>query len=86
MSFRLYESAWVQVEGIDQPLQAHKDPQNLAAFNVGEHRYDIDARPLPGHGDVPKILSILSLEAVRKAGLRSDYGPVFNDPPESKRR
>lgn len=74
MSFRLYESAWVQLDGVDQPFQVHKDPANPAAFNVGGHQYDIDARPLTRTSDAPRIASILSIQAAREAGLRSNYG------------
>ncbi len=72
-SFRLYESAWVEVEGAAQPLQVHRSPENPGVFAVGSGLYDIDARALPP-GDAPRILSILSLQAVREAGLRSNYG------------
>ncbi len=73
MSFRLYESAWVQVEGFDEPAQAHKDRSNLAAFNVMGFQYDIDARPLPSSPGAPRLLSLLSLQAIREAGLSSGY-------------
>lgn len=72
MSFRLYESAWVTVEGAELPQQVHKDPVNRAVFNVGGFRYDIDARAVDR--DAPPIVSILSLQAVREAGLSSNYG------------
>ena len=74
MSFRLYESAWVQVDGADLPLQVHKNPANPAAFDVGGFQYDIDARPLAKASDAPRIVSILSIQAAREAGLRSHYG------------
>lgn len=73
MSFRLYESAWVRIEGLDEPAQVHRDRTNLAAFNVGGFQYDIDARPLPTSGGAPRLLALLSLQAVREAGLSSGY-------------
>ncbi len=73
MSFRLYESAWVMVEGADAPCQVHKDPSNMAVFIANGQRYDVDARPIARDGTTPVILSILSLQAMREAGLRSDY-------------
>ena len=75
MSFRLYESAWVRVEGSDKPVQARKDKSHLGAFLVGDFRYDIDARALPNQADAPNLLSILSLQAVREADLRGQYSP-----------
>ena len=73
MSFRLYESAWVLIEGNPEPMQVHKDAANLGIFNVGGHQYDIDARPLARSVGTPNILSILSLQAVKEAGLVSRY-------------
>ncbi|MDC7676720.1 hypothetical protein [Asticcacaulis machinosus] len=73
MSIRLYDSAWVRVEGSDQPLQARKDRQNPAIFHVGDHRYDVDATASKTSEGAPKILGILSLQAMREAGIRPDY-------------
>ncbi len=70
MSFRLYENAWVQIDGVEQPVQAHKDPINRAAFNVGGYRYDIDARAMPGETNAPALVRILSLADIRDAGLQ----------------
>lgn len=81
MSFRLYESAWVHIDGIDEPCQAHRDPLNMATFIVCGHRYDIDARPSADDGTAPAILSILSLQAMREAGLRSGYDRDLIRPP-----
>ena len=75
MSFRLYEGAWVQVEGREAPAQARKDRSNLAAFNVAGHQYDIDARPLVAADGAPALLSLLNLQAVREKGLNSGHGP-----------
>ena len=74
MSFRLYESAWVRVDGFDEPFQVRKDPQRLGTFLVAGHSYDIDARPVTPSAEVPAIASLLSVQAVREAGLRSSYG------------
>ncbi|ESQ76680.1 hypothetical protein ABAC402_03115 [Asticcacaulis sp. AC402] len=87
MNFRLYESAWVVVEGSDAAMQAHRDPLRPGAFRVGEFSYDIDARALSP--EAPKLLSILSLQAAREAGLRSNYGSGSDgSPPQAsaKRR
>ncbi len=85
MSFRLYESAWVSVAGVDQPIQVHKDPANPAAFDVGGYKYDIDARPLVNNADTPKITALLSIQAVREAGLRSHYGDEADSGPRKAR-
>ncbi len=71
MSFRLYENAWVQVEGLDAPVQVRKDRTNPGAFNVAGALYDIDARPLPPVDGAPRLVSLLSLQAVRELGLRN---------------
>ena len=73
MSFRLYESAWVRVDGIDEPVLVHKDPRRPGTFRVADHVYDIDARPLTPDPGTPAIVSILSVQAVREAGLRTSY-------------
>lgn len=73
MSFRLYESAWVMVEGVEAPCQVHKDTVNLAAFNINGYQYDIDARVLPASSGAPPILRILSIQDAKEVGLRSHY-------------
>jgi hypothetical protein len=75
MSIRLYESAWVDLEGHERPLQVHKDARNPAAFNVGDFQYDIDGRPLDMSVGAPKILGIYNLQAAKEAGLKADYRP-----------
>lgn len=70
---RLYESAWVLIEGHEQPLQVSRDRSNAAVFNVGDWQYDIDARPFKTNPDAPPVVKILSLQAAREAGLRQDY-------------
>ena len=81
MSFRLYESAWVQIEGVEKPAQVHKDRINPAAFNVEGFQYDIDARALSETSGAPRLLSILSFQAIREAGLHGNYRPsgAFED-------
>ena len=71
MSFRLYDSAWVRVDGIEDPVQVRKDPRLLGTFLVAGNSYDIDARPVDRLAGAPTIASILSIQAVREAGLRS---------------
>ncbi len=70
---RLYETAWVEIDGQDMPAQVHRDRVNAGAFNVGDFQYDIDGRPLRTSPDAPKLVRILSLQAAREAGLRQDY-------------
>ncbi len=74
MSFRLYDSAWVRIAGVDTPVQAHKHRQVPGAFLVHDNVYDIDARPVDPAAGAPAIESILSIQAVHEAGLRSRYG------------
>jgi hypothetical protein len=75
MSLRLYDSAWVMVEGAEQPQRVSKDRKNPAAFNIGDYQYDIDGYGLVRDTNAPKIVEILSLQAVKEAGLRTDYDP-----------
>ncbi len=75
MSIRLYESAWVDLEGQERPVQAHKDPKNAAAFNIGDYQYDIDGRPMPASSGAPKIVAIYNLQSAKEAGLKADYNP-----------
>jgi hypothetical protein len=74
MSFRLYESAWVRVDGVEEPVQAHKAPNVPGTFVVHGNAYDIDARPVDPSSGAPAILAILSIQAAHEAGLRSRYG------------
>ena len=73
MGIRLYDSAWVVLDGHPEPLQARKDRTNAAAFNVGEYQYDIDGRPLRTYPNAPAILTLHSLQSAREAGLRTAY-------------
>jgi hypothetical protein len=72
-SFRLYERAWVLIEGYETAQQVHKDAAYPGQFVVAGHRYDIDARAVPQASSSPAILSLLSLQAAAEAGLHSDY-------------
>jgi len=73
MPIRLYDSAWVRLEGMGEDLQVQKDDKNPAAFNVGDFQYDIDARPLRGTDGAPSIVFIHSLQSAREAGLSTQY-------------
>ncbi len=73
MAIRLYQSAWVLIEGDDKPLQVQRDRKNAAAFNVGDYQYDIDGRRLRASDPAPAIVAVLSLQAAREAGLATDY-------------
>jgi len=70
MGIRLYDSAWVKVEGRDEPFRVHKDAKNPALFNIGDFQYDIDGRPV---GAAPALESLHSLQSAREAGLRTTY-------------
>jgi len=80
MSIRLYDSAWVLVEGGSEPLPVRKDRRNPANFHVGDYLYDVDSLPMSKEGSTPRILSILSLQQAREAGLRTDYNPDIGFP------
>lgn len=90
MSTRLYDTAWVSVEGLEQPLQVQKDRRNPAAFIVGDYLYDIDGRAMPSQGPmasqgaVPKILSLHSLQSAKEAGIKIniDVGAAYPEPRE----
>jgi len=72
---RLYDCAWVRVEGTDEkPVQAFKNKRNPALFDIGGHQYDIDGRVAPGNADAPSLAALLSLSEIRELGLsiRSD--------------
>jgi hypothetical protein len=77
--FRLYESAWVVVDGGDKPAQVRKHPGKPGYFQVGEFTYDIDACTVDA--GAPRLLSVLNLEAAREARLHSDYGTRPGDGP-----
>jgi len=66
---RLYDSAWVRIDGFDAPVQAFKNKRNAALFDVGDHQYDIDGRAAPGNPDAPALSKILSLSEIRELAL-----------------
>ncbi len=66
---RLYDSAWVRIEGSDAPVQVFKDKRNAALFDVGDHQYDIDGRPVPGNASAPALVNLLSLSEIRERAL-----------------
>ena len=73
MAIRIYDSAWVRIEGRDDALRVQRDRKNPAAFNVGDHQYDIDARPFRRADGAPVIISLHSLQSAREAGLTTNY-------------
>ena len=73
MTIRLYDSAWVELEGQRSPLQVFKDRKNPAIFNVGEFQYDVDGRPSKSTVDALTIVRLHSLQSARDAGLATDY-------------
>ena len=73
MTIRLYENAWVELDGQGRSLQVFKDRKNPAAFNIGEYQYDIDGRPLKSTVDAPTIVRLHSLMTARNAGLSIQY-------------
>jgi hypothetical protein len=73
MAIRLYESAWVELEGQGMPLQVFKDRKNPAVFNIGDFQYDIDGRPMKSSPDAPSIMRLHSLQSAKDAGLPTDY-------------
>ena len=84
MGTRLYDTAWVSVEGVEQPLQVRKDKRNPAAFVVGDYFYDIDGRAMGSQGPVPRILTVHSLQSAREIGLKVsvDMGAAYPEPRE----
>ncbi len=67
MSIRLYDTAWIELEGHAAPVQVRRDIQRHDVFRVGDHAYDIDGRP--GSDETPRIIRVLSLQSVREVGL-----------------
>ena len=64
---RLYDTAWVELDGTDVPVQVFKDPKNAGIFTVLGYQYDIDARPLKSTTAVPAIVKLHSLQSAREA-------------------
>lgn len=79
MAIRLYDSAWVNLDGGNEPQQVRKDRKNPAAFNVGGYLYDIDGFPMHGQEGAPRIAFVHNLQSAREAGLKMEYNPQFND-------
>jgi hypothetical protein len=71
MGVRLYDSAWVRLEGHDAPLRVSKDEKNPSYYIIGDHKYDIDGRAISS--EAPKIAELLSLQSAKEAGLKADY-------------
>lgn len=68
---RLYDSAWVRVDGSDTPVQAFKNKRNAALFDVGDYQYDIDGRASPSDLATPILRKLLSLSEIRELALSS---------------
>jgi len=66
---RLYDSAWLRIDGSDAPVQAFKNKRNFALFDIGDHQYDIDGRPAPGTPSAPALVNRLSLSEIRELAL-----------------
>ena len=79
MAIRLYDSAWVNLEGGAEPQQVRKDRKNAAAFNIGGYLYDIDGFAMNGQVGAPRIVLVHNLQSAKEAGLRMDYNPQFGD-------
>lgn len=73
MGIRLYDSAWVVLDGIDGPVQVRRDRRDAGAFNVGDFQYDIDGRPLKTSAAAPRIAMVHNLQTAREAGLSTSY-------------
>lgn len=73
MTIRLYDSAWVAVEGVERPLQVQKDARNPAAFNIGDFQYDIDGYPIRQNDVAPRITKLHTIQSAKEAGLSTDY-------------
>jgi len=69
MSIRLYDTAWIELEGQAGPVQVRRDALRHDLFRVGEHAYDIDGRADISVATSPRIVRVLSLQTVREVGL-----------------
>jgi hypothetical protein len=69
MSIRLYDTAWIELEGQATPVQVRRDVQRHDVFRVGDQGYDIDGRPDVSTLEAPRIVRVLSLQTVRESGL-----------------
>lgn len=79
MGVRLYESAWVVLRNIEQPVQVRKDRANPALFHAGAYKYDIDGRPYFFAEPTPDIVEVLSLSAARARGLSTTYNGALSE-------
>jgi len=68
MSIRLYDTAWIELEGQPVPVQVRRDALRHDVYRAGDFAYDIDGRPDAGT-EAPRILRTLSLQSVREVGL-----------------
>lgn len=69
MSIRLYDTAWIELEGQAEPVQVRRDTLRHDIYHVGDHAYDIDGRAMPSAAASPRIVRVLSLQSVREVGL-----------------
>ena len=69
MSIRLYDTAWIELEGQVEPVQVRRDALRHDVFRVGDHAYDIDGRVHASATASPRIVRTLSLQSVREGGL-----------------
>ncbi len=69
MSIRLYDTAWIELEGQTGPVQVRRDILRHDLFHVGDHAYDIDGRAHASVASSPRIIRVLNLQAVREVGL-----------------
>lgn len=74
---RLYDGVWVNLDGGGEPVQAFRDKRNAGLFHIEGFQYDVDGRPAGATTSAPKILSLLSLEAARAAGLDTRHNGEF---------
>ncbi len=70
MGMRLYDTAWVELEGVQVPMQVFKDLKKPGMFSVGGFHYDIDGRALETEVGTPAIVRLLTLQSAKEAGLR----------------
>ncbi len=71
MSIRLYDTAWIELEGHSAPVQVRRDTARPEIFRGAGFEYDIDGRPkgAPDTDAAPRVIRILNLQTVRETGL-----------------
>ena len=69
MSIRLYDTAWIELEGHSAPIQVRRDSDRPDIFRGGGFEYDIDGRPKAAIEMTPRVVRILNLQTVRETGL-----------------